>query len=315
MRDQKIVRHLADVIAAIIVNRAIELAELPSPGEAFTTAREQWQPVRYSHTITTPNPRLTGFEIVVASSNNSAVENISTEIPGPKGIDGQWREAAATVDYFSQIAGDDAWAMVAARLGNRANRTAFTQGFWWNKESGMQNALQQPAPDWQGAVVSFRRALSRVQDLSAERSVVAHSCVRPGRELRLAVNRQIGDEAMLLFHGVNQEVAQCSPAAQDRPEQPVLAVVVLTEKGQHQPCVPLDPRRPSPVTSSDRTHDARQQRELPAQRLVYDNHLRGLGLTGRRPRIDVQVAVSLAGALSVPLILRTGRRERMSHTT
>jgi hypothetical protein len=169
---------LRDVIAAIIVNRAIELADLPSSGEAFTTAREQWQPVRYSHTITTPNPRLTGFEIVVASSNNGAVENISTEIPGPKGIDGQWREAAATVDYFSQIAGDDAWAMVAARLGNRANRTAFTQGFWWNKESGMQNALQQPAPDWQGAVVNFRRALSRVQDLSAERSVVAHSVTR-----------------------------------------------------------------------------------------------------------------------------------------
>ena len=141
------------------------------------------------------------------------------------------------------------------------------------------------------------------------------SRVRPGRELRLAVNRQIGDHAMLLFHSVNQEVAQRSPAAQDRPEQPVLAVVVLTEKRQHQPGVPFDPRRPPPVTSSDRSHDARHQRELPAQRLVYDDHLRGLGLAGRHPRIDVQVALSLAGALSVPLILRTGRRERMSHTT
>ena len=169
---------LRDVIAAIIVNRAIELADLPSPGEAFTTAREQWQPVRYSHTITIPNPRLTGFEIVVASSNNGAVENISTEIPGPKGIDGQWHDAAAAVDYFCQTAGHDAWAMVAARLGNRANRTAFTEGFWWNRESGMQNALKQAAPDWQGAVASFRRALSRVQDLSAERSVVAHSITR-----------------------------------------------------------------------------------------------------------------------------------------
>jgi hypothetical protein len=169
---------LRDVIAAIIVNRAIELANLTSASEAFTTAREQWQPVRYSHTITIPNPRLTGFEIVVASSNNGAVENISTEIPGPKGIDGQWHDAAAAVDYFCQAAGHDAWAMVAARLGNRANRTAFAQGFWWNKESGMQNALQQAAPDWQGAVASFRRALSRVQDLSAERSVVAHTITR-----------------------------------------------------------------------------------------------------------------------------------------
>lgn len=68
--------------------------------------------------ITTPNPKLTGFEAVVASSNNGAVENVSKEIPGPKGIDGQWRDAAAAVNYFSQTAGHDAWAMVAARLGN-----------------------------------------------------------------------------------------------------------------------------------------------------------------------------------------------------
>jgi hypothetical protein len=161
-----------------VVNRAIELADLTSPGEAFTTVRKQWQPVRYSHTITVPNPRLTGFEIVVASSNNGAVENISNEIPGPKGIDDQWRHVAAQVDYFRQAAGHDAWAMIAARLGNRANRTAFTQSFWWNKESGMQNALRQLAPDWQGAVASFRLALSRVQALSAERSVVAHSVTR-----------------------------------------------------------------------------------------------------------------------------------------
>jgi AAA domain len=89
---------LRDVIAAIVVNRAIELACLASPSEAFTTIRERWQPTTYPHTITTPNPRLTGFEIVVASSNNGAVENVSTEIPGPKGIDGQWRAAAAVVN-------------------------------------------------------------------------------------------------------------------------------------------------------------------------------------------------------------------------
>ena len=136
---------LRDVIAAIVVNRAIELACLASPSEAFTTTREQWQPAQYPHTITTPNPKLTGFEIVVASSNNGAVENVSTEIPGPKGIDGQWRDAAAAVDYFSQVAGHDAWAMVAARLGNRANRAAFARDFWFNSDSSMQNVLKQSA--------------------------------------------------------------------------------------------------------------------------------------------------------------------------
>jgi hypothetical protein len=117
---------------------------------------------------------------VVASSNNGAVENVSTEIPGPKGIDGQWRDAAAVVNYFSQTASHDAWAMVAARLGNRANRAAFTRDFWFS-DSSMQNMLKQPAalpPDWLGAVASFRRALSRVKTLSAERSMVSHSIIR-----------------------------------------------------------------------------------------------------------------------------------------
>lgn len=126
---------LRDVIAAIVVNRSIELACLASPSEAFMTAREQWQPVQYPHTITIPN----------------------------------------------QIAGHDAWAMVAARLGNRANRAAFARDFWFNSDSSMRNVLQQPAAlraDWPGAVASFRRALSRVKDLSAERSVVSHSITR-----------------------------------------------------------------------------------------------------------------------------------------
>ena len=129
----------------------------------------------------TPNPKLTGFEIVVASSNNGAVENVSKEIPGPKGIDGQWRDAAAVVNYFSQTAGHDAWAMVAARLGNRANRAAFARDFSFNSDLSMRNVLRQPAAlpsDWQDAVASFRRALSRVKDLSAERSVVSHSIIR-----------------------------------------------------------------------------------------------------------------------------------------
>jgi uncharacterized protein DUF1275 len=51
------------------------------------------------------------------------------------------------------------------------------------------------------------------------------------------------------------------------------------------------------LASSYRANDARQQRELPAQRLVHDDHLCGLRFAARRPRIDAQVAVSLADAL------------------
>ena len=229
---------LRDVIAAIVVKRAIELACLTSPGEAFTTAREQWQPVRYSHTITTPNPKLTGFEIVVASSNNGAVENVSTEIPRPKGIGGQWRDAAATVDYFSQTAGHDAWAMIAARLGNRANRATFVQDFWWNRDSGMQNMLGQTAalrPDWQGAVTSFRRALSRVRDLSAERSVVSHSITRLPIASRDHALANTGLESAIAFRRkleAEQQDADCRLRAVDDRWQMASSAVAAHRPGK-----------------------------------------------------------------------------------
>src|SRR5208282_5869555 len=81
---------LRDLIAAIVVDRAIELACLDNPGEAFTGREQRWETPSYTHHIKAPVPALTGFEIVVASSNNGAVENVTAEIPGPKGIGSQW---------------------------------------------------------------------------------------------------------------------------------------------------------------------------------------------------------------------------------
>jgi hypothetical protein len=172
---------LRDVIAAVVVNRAIELACLASPSEAFTSAREPWETTSWTHTITALNPALTGFEMVVASSNNGAVENITTEIPGPKGIDDQWRDTAAAVNYFRDTAGEDAWAMIAARLGNRTNRSAFVQDFWWSGIASIRETLSQAAvspPEWPSAVSRFRTALTRMKALSSERSVVSQSITR-----------------------------------------------------------------------------------------------------------------------------------------
>jgi hypothetical protein len=182
---------LRDLLAAIIVSRAIELACLASPSEAFAGERRQWQTDKYTYKIAQPAAELTGFEIVVASSNNGAVENVTTEIPGPKGIDSTWLNVAMTTDYFARTAkllyGDDAWAMIAARLGNYKNRRDFAQAFWWGgrdrDSSGMRDVLSQPfsAPSaWQSAVTRFRRALDLVNALASERAAVSCSisCLR-----------------------------------------------------------------------------------------------------------------------------------------
>jgi hypothetical protein len=164
----------------VIVRRAIALASLDSPSQAFTSVREPWQTATWSHTISMLNPAITGFEMVVASSNNGAVENVTKEIPGPKGIDDQWLTAAVSVDYFAATAGPGNWAMVAARLGNRTNRNAFAQDFWFSNQTSMRVVLKAgpPAVDWRGAVAAFRAAQAKVTALSSERTVVARAITR-----------------------------------------------------------------------------------------------------------------------------------------
>jgi hypothetical protein len=188
---------LRDLIAAIIVARAERLAELASPAEAFDRGtRGHVQSGHMRHAVTPLNPALTGLEIVVASSNNGAVENVTAEIPGPEGIGAQWREAAARLDYFTATArlvhGDGAWAMIAARLGNAANRRAFTEKFWWGAPGRQDGCMvdllgrlagrseDQPAT-WNTARDEFLRTREKVTTLTAERAKAAEALLRlPG---------------------------------------------------------------------------------------------------------------------------------------
>jgi hypothetical protein len=176
---------LRDVVAAVLVRRAVKLAALRSPEDAFTGEMMTWATPAWTHRISRLRPELAGDEIVVASSNNAAVENVTAEIPGPGGVADEWRAAAADVDYFTatarQVTGPGAWALLAAVLGNSANRGAFVTNVWFGGKrkgkrtgTGLLDLLKAtPAPDWPGAVRDFRRALDKVQQLSAERSVVS----------------------------------------------------------------------------------------------------------------------------------------------
>ena len=82
---------LRDLISALVVERAMHLAKLESARDAFgkkpLTWRTEDSPKRYPRTIHPLRPELTGFEIVVASSNNGAVENVTLEVPAAKAVD------------------------------------------------------------------------------------------------------------------------------------------------------------------------------------------------------------------------------------
>ena len=176
-----------DLVAAIITERARRIADLPSPAAAFGESRT-WS----THRVTAPNPALTGFEIVLAAPEPSALT-----AHGLPPIGAGWREAATAIDYFASTArlsdGVGAWAMLAARLGDGAANRAFAERWWRGAIRGtdvlfpagesMAAALRRlkqegPAVDWPTAVARFRAALARAENLASERSGVAAAVTR-----------------------------------------------------------------------------------------------------------------------------------------
>ena len=124
---------LREIVAQVVVDRAIALYEFRKPTDAFARSNiihigkfsRRYYPL--------PEP-LSRQGIVVASSNNGAVENVSLELPRANAIDDRW---ADSVDYFRDIAslvlGEPAWALLSARLGAKSNRTIFASRFWFKQ--------------------------------------------------------------------------------------------------------------------------------------------------------------------------------------
>jgi hypothetical protein len=136
---------LRDLIAAIITRRADALADLRRASDAFVTnGRESANDGGRPQTIHRLNPGFYGFEIVVASSNNGAVENVTLELPQKGKIDESW---LPHVDYFSDlgelVSGKPAWALISATLGTKARRNAFVKSYF----NGERPARATPLPE------------------------------------------------------------------------------------------------------------------------------------------------------------------------
>ena len=121
---------LRDVIAHAVVRRALRLAQMDSPDDAFTEMflKKSSLPVIRSELTE-------GTGILVVSNNNAAVENISTELPRRDQIDtSSFAQAAylpGVADNVAQAFGDKApesWGLVALRMGNKSNIDASFRG-------------------------------------------------------------------------------------------------------------------------------------------------------------------------------------------
>lgn len=133
---------LRELVARNVVKRAEVLASLNSPETAFAedikvTIGDQLK------TIKRLIPELTGFEMVVVSSNNAAVENVTRELPQLKALGATYHDIAYLKPVAQKLAANhratktnkdsvatltadqDCWGLIATALGKRRNRNCF----------------------------------------------------------------------------------------------------------------------------------------------------------------------------------------------
>jgi hypothetical protein len=179
---------LGDLVAAIVTERARRIADLADPAAAFGDAHT-WG----ARTVTALAPELGGFEIVLTAP--AIADGLARPGLGLPPIGAEWRDRAARADYFASTArladGVGAWAMLAARLGDRPANRAFAER-WWHGAGGGADVLfpagepmaaalarlKETVADWPTCVARFRSALEKVQNLAAERTAVATALTR-----------------------------------------------------------------------------------------------------------------------------------------
>ncbi len=134
---------LRDIIAGIITKRAQAMCAFNNPSEAFLETGQEVKAGSGSFRLSKLDERLKGFEILIASSNNKAVENVSVELPNLKAI----AEDEKDLRYFSALSNKllacESWGMIAAVLGNSTNCYKFSQAFWWDKDCSLNTYLLQ----------------------------------------------------------------------------------------------------------------------------------------------------------------------------
>ncbi|MDS0528451.1 AAA domain-containing protein [Clostridium sp. SHJSY1] len=122
---------LKEVVANNIVNRAVELCKYEDPNTVLKMCTVENPPHDFYRTYYEFPSELEKFSMIVASNNNSAVENISLDLPNAfdmeadKTYTGKFDVNDLEEIYFSDVAsmitGIKSWGLISAPLGNMSN--------------------------------------------------------------------------------------------------------------------------------------------------------------------------------------------------
>lgn len=171
---------LRDIIAAKQVERAIKLLELKQPDDAFMEPIGTVNDNGFVLNVNPLKPELREYGIFVASNNNSAVKNISEELPLKSSLSEKYRNSYG---YFSEVSDrllkNETWGVLAAALGNYKNKTNFIDNFWpvfekeedkfnfksYLKETQDEKTSLDIISDWEGAKEQFRKVYVEIQNV------------------------------------------------------------------------------------------------------------------------------------------------------
>jgi len=180
---------LREMICENVARRAQVLAGLPEASAGLAKSGTQ---VRFANearpaTIRTLAPELTGFEMVVASMNNAAVENISTDLPKRKRLGKGWSDVQYLQPVAHKVAAqvgekqiaklaprDVPWSMLSCALGNSKNRRRFVQRFFFDARApGKRGGATDPCTiwDWRNHYAGPTFAKAQHAFLEAERAL------------------------------------------------------------------------------------------------------------------------------------------------
>ena len=168
---------LKDIIAAIVVNRAVQLCKLEMPNDAFY--KESLCAIKtasgYANPVRDIQPDLKRHGILIASNNNGAVENVTHTLPALEEVAEDY--IGSEHHYFSGVSdllfgAKKTWALNAAALGNKLNRNRFADVFWpldlkhdgYNFRTELSSQTKtMSSEDWNAAKQSFGAKLNTLE--------------------------------------------------------------------------------------------------------------------------------------------------------
>ncbi|MDY2981716.1 MAG: DEAD/DEAH box helicase [Fusobacterium sp.] len=186
---------LKDIFANIIIERAKAMINLEKPEYLFRGyfgKKEINGETLYFNRL---NKSIKGFEIVVASSNNGAVENISKELPQLKqisrkdnkdfneienGYEKLYREKIEELDLYREISkeiiGGEAWGIFSVALGRGNNINKFFDIIFDKSDdlfSCMRDYNQNCVEKWSDLKEEFNKKLLEIEKIKEELQQIA----------------------------------------------------------------------------------------------------------------------------------------------